>query len=809
MQRKDGEKPQFAFTQGLITEQSPVNVVEGSVLDIVNFILKRDGSIRRRRGIQLEAGGEVFDTNEPLVGDEAWQSYTWRAAGGDPTRTVQVVQVGTDLYFFEDNVTISQHFIGTFSLTSYQTPTSSLAALRRTPVCMADGRGNLFVAGQYNEPLYVSLLGNVITAHMVKLLIRDFQGVEDGLTWTYKPPTLTDAHRYNLANRGWDIDKYDQFKTDIGVYPGKNMIPYYGLARKVDVAIQEGFGTNEWNSEKLANEFFGDSSAPTGRLFLDPFDTTASQSSGGDPGIGTVAILDWNNAGSTVTVTTDQPHGRTSGQTVTIIGNQWSMQVFAGRTAPTITGSFDGAHVVTVISATSFSFTYTFPANFISWVNKFISKGVVEGTAGSGSPILVRDGGYVTFQRPQACAFWAGRVWWAGAAHPKLADMVFFSQIVENESQVGNCYQKNDPTAQNFNLLLPPDGGTLKIAGLYGVLDMKVLGGSLVVYTNGGIWEISGGQGGFTALDYRVRKVSDAEVVSKMATVRADSSHVTATKRGIFVVGFDTNSGYISAQDISSDRIKTFWNNIPDAAKINMVASYDDAQKKCYFSWGENANTRKLTKSLVYSADVGEKGAYYLLSLPYNDGDLYTLGHLALDNADNSNESKKIKFFVTGSFGISSWCDMEHELYHDEGGEEVLPYVTFAHDNTGDWSKRKYVAQYVFVFMAKTETGYVEAGDGVDQLRPLNPSSLTMQGRWEWADHINSGKYSQKQQVYRHRREYTPVSVSDTFDDGAPVVVTRNKLRGSGRALQLHFEGATQKDAHLLGWTIEYGGARN
>lgn len=808
MQRKDGEKPQYAFTQGLVTEQSPVNVVEGSVLDISNFVIQRDGSLRRRRAITLEEGGVPFILNATVVGDEAFQSYTWRAAGGDPGRVIQVIQFGTDLYFFNDDETLSDNFIGTFSLTSYQTPAITLPQLRQSAVSMSDGKGSLFVASKFAEPLYVTILGNIITAHMVQILQRDFHGVEDGLTWTYKPPTLTDAHKYNLANRGWAVDRYDQFKTDIGVYPGKNMIPYAGLARGVDPAVQEGFGTNEWNSAKLAAEFFGDSSAPTGRLFLNPFDTTASQSSGGDDSIGTVAIIMWTNAGSTVTVNTDQPHGRTTGQTVAISGNQWSMQVNAGRTAPTITGSFDGVHNITVVDPTTFSFTYSFPANFMSWVNKYISLGVVVGTAGDTSPILIREGGYTTFQRPQATAFWAGRVWWAGIAHPQLADVLFFSQIVETPSQYGSCYQKNDPTAQNFNTLLPTDGGTIKVAGLYGVLDMKVLGGSLVIYTTGGIWEVTGGQAGFTASDYRVRKITDAEVVGKTAITRIDSSHCAATRRGIFAIGYDTNSGYVSAQDISSSKIKTFWNDIPEAVKSQMVMSYDDAQKKVYFSYGTAATPRKLTKSLVFGADIGKDGAYFLLTLPYGESTGYTVGHLALDSADNANQSKKIKF-ITVPLPLSTtiyFNDMQNDLYIDVTGTEDLPYVTFAHDNTGDWSKRKYVAQYVYVFMNKTETGYIEQSDS--QLVPLNPSFLTLQGRWDWADHINSGKFSQKQQVYRHRREYTPVDVNDKFDNGEPVVVTRNKLRGSGRALQLRFEGGPSADAHLLGWAIEYGVTR-
>lgn len=814
MQRKDGEKPQYAFLAGLVTEQSPVNVVEGSVLEISNFEINRNGSLRRRKAIDVESGGTSFTLNTSLVGDEAFQSYIWRAAGGDPSRVVIVTQIGESLYFWNDDETISTHYIGSVSLSAYITPTASPTQLRTSVVCMADGRGSLFVTGRYTEPLYINLSGSMLSAHNIKLSIRDFTGVEDGTPWTYKPSVLTDAHKYNLANRGWNQDDYEQFLSDIGVLPGKNMIPYAGLARQVDPAVQESFGTNQWNSAKLAAEFFGDSSAPMGRLFLDPFDTTASQSTGGDPGIGTVGITTWTSSGAagpqTVTVTTAGVHGRTTGQSVVISGNSFSQQVAAGHGGgPTINLSFDGNHTITVISPTVFTFPYSFPNNFIAWVNQYQSLGIVIGT-GTTSPTLVRDGGYSTFERPQVCAYWAGRVWYGGVAYTQLADILMFTQIVERPSQFGNCYQANDPTGQNFNNLLPNDGGTIKVPGLNGVLDMKVLGGSLIIYTTSGIWEVTGGANGFDALTYRVRKVSDAECVSRTGTCKVDAAHVAATKRGLYAIGVDTNSGYVSAQNISSQKINTFWNNITDNVKSRIMCDYDDAQKRVYVSYGGNSAV-KLQNSLVLGMDVGQGGAFYTITLPYRatgTGQGYTLGQFVLESGDNANVSKKMKWVVVDGADpdVIHIADMAQSGYQDITLNQTPPYATFAHDNTGDWTKRRYVSQYVFCFMAKTETGYVAVDD---ELMPVNPSSLLLQGRWDWADHANSGKYSAQQQIYRHRREYVPTSESDGFDDGSPVVITRNKLRGSGRALQLRIDGQDDKDAHLLGWAIEYGTARN
>lgn len=58
--------------------------------------------------------------------------------------------------------------------------------------------------------------------------------------------------------------------------------------------------------------------------------------------------------------------------------------------------------------------------------------------------------------------------------------------------------------------------------------------------------------------------------------------------------------------------------------------------------------------------------------------------------------------------------------------------------------------------------------------------------------------------MYRHRRQYVPSSTADTFADGQPVLVTKNKVRGRGRSLALKFTAGTGKDAWLIGWQIEF-----
>ena len=77
-----------------------------------------------------------------------------------------------------------------------------------------------------------------------------------------------------------------------------------------------------------------------------------------------------------------------------------------------------------------------------------------------------------------------------------------------------------------------------------------------------------------------------------------------------------------------------------------------------------------------------------------------------------------------------------------------------------------------------------------------------MTAYWDFTDDAVSGKIDNQNETYRHVRAFIPSGASDV--DGYPVVITRNKVRGRGRVLQLRFDGAATKDSHLLGFTTNY-----
>ena len=106
---------------------------------------------------------------------------------------------------------------------------------------------------------------------------------------------------------------------------------------------------------------------------------------------------------------------------------------------------------------------------------------------------------------------------------------------------------------------------------------------------------------------------------------------------------------------------------------------------------------------------------------------------------------------------------------------------------------------YIFFYFKKTEDGYLPSGD---DFILANQSSCKVQAQWNWANSANSGKWGNEFQAYRISRFYTPSGVSDPFDNGDSVIVTKNKLRGSGKTISLKISSEAGKDMQILGWAM-------
>jgi hypothetical protein len=72
---------------------------------------------------------------------------------------------------------------------------------------MASGKGHLFVVQEFIDPVTVTynLEDDDITSIRIWIMMRDFDGVNDGLPNDVEPVTLSKEHHYNLRNQGWVV----------------------------------------------------------------------------------------------------------------------------------------------------------------------------------------------------------------------------------------------------------------------------------------------------------------------------------------------------------------------------------------------------------------------------------------------------------------------------------------------------------------------------------------------------------------------------------------------------------------------------
>lgn len=204
MARQAGTVLNNNFSKGLITEATGLNFPDNAVTETWNNVFERIGSVIRRRGFDLEGSATtfVYDESDGILREFVWQSVALN--GGF---TFLVLQVGESVLFYElssnSSLSAGQIPVG-LDLKSYKAPGSAID-IRTTPASFASGAGYLFICHPACEPLvmYYDDEKNGFFVSPLNILVRDYEGVEDGVGLAEEPKDLTAAHNYNLFNQGW------------------------------------------------------------------------------------------------------------------------------------------------------------------------------------------------------------------------------------------------------------------------------------------------------------------------------------------------------------------------------------------------------------------------------------------------------------------------------------------------------------------------------------------------------------------------------------------------------------------------------
>jgi len=203
-----GAKKNFLnFVKGLNTEANPLNYPEGTAKDLDNVDLLRDGSLKRRRGLDFESSAvksaETF--NESDIKTKAISAHKWYSVNGNGNLNFLVVQIGSTLYFHDlGNSVLSQGILGKIDFTTLKVNDN----FDLYTVDTSYGRGKLFVVSRYISPFYVEYdeSTGIFQGHKLTLKMRDMQGLS--LDDEDNSPSLTSS---DISN---DESKYSSKKDD-------------------------------------------------------------------------------------------------------------------------------------------------------------------------------------------------------------------------------------------------------------------------------------------------------------------------------------------------------------------------------------------------------------------------------------------------------------------------------------------------------------------------------------------------------------------------------------------------------------------
>jgi hypothetical protein len=843
-------KQYYTFVAGINTEAHGLAFPDNASVDEENCELMVGGYRRRRYGLDYEQNYSVAPVNTitGLDYNVNWASaeHAWRSVGGVATRNWIIQQIGPHLYFYDDNrVSFSANRLGfTVDLRQLKVAGATDAQICETPVAFTNGIGRCLVVSPYVEPFYIQYTPaespdpEIITTVPITVTERDFIGVEDGVPLSTQPLALTDTHEYNLQNRGWKIASINTFETDIGSWPAKNMRPAKGYRRQSPTDYYDVDGILEFSPAKLVEELFQDVSAPQGAFVINTFKPSTVVSGGA---VGGTAILKRAYKGTRpnydLVVVVDDPITaivgddvvltdcririeNTDGKPMTInMSGTWEILAI-GTVGAGSGGSFDGVTGLGAeyVGKQAMTLDVTWPSFFKDtyYPDQFAPD---LGAVSLPGDNIVPNGLPNEDRRFSAVAFYAGRVFYAGADTERLSSRIYFSQICEVPSQFGKCYQVADPTDEDINDLVPSDGGVIVIPELGKVVALHPFQKSLIILTQTGVWELSGDfRDPFTATGYVLRRLSDARVYAPKGVCTSDNQMFYAAADGLHVVRLDPQAGILVDENISEDRVQSLWSAIPSQNWDKVKALYDPVRKRVLWLYSAKitgipavTNGWKYDKALVFDTRLL---SYFKYS--FYDGDPWIIGAIVPRQfcctgepvikfaTLFTDEDDELQFtYSEQQFpGVpSAPRELDDESFLD-WGNDVPAYVITGAEVLGDASRIKQ-APVIHTYMKRTETGYELASEDVGETDyvPKNESSCLMQVRWDWADDAAYNKWSVKKQIYKQPK---PIAYDTDVHLGVPVVVTREKVFGIGRAIQLKFESEPGKPFELLGWSIEF-----
>ena len=437
--------------------------------------------------------------------------------------------------------------------------------------------------------------------------------------------------------------------------------------------------------------------------------------------------------------------------------------------------------------------------------------------------------------RPEFIQFFAGRVWYFGIESSNINGNLFFSRVLTETDKASQCHQESDPTTEELNELVDDDGGVIVIPEIGTIVGSIVIDRNLIIFASNGIWAVQGAsEDGFKATDFQVNKLTSVGCISKGSILEAENVPYWWSETGIYTINTDQVSGRLVAQSLTQNTIETFYQDeIPAVSKGYARSVYDPATKRIYWFYNTVAPSDgeykgRFNAALIFDTSIGAFYPWKVSDLntnsPYIVDVFNTQSVFEVDRTEqliDSNNDTLINSVgdsvvvdvatISGSNTFLKWLVMKPDgagnhnwtfaLFNngdfvdwetDNGvGADYSSYMETGYEVFGDLIKKK-TTPYAYFFFDKTETSTV--GGSL-----LNGSSCFLRSKWDWTDDADSGKWSIRRQIYRLKREFDSGIISG-IEPGQSIIISREKIKGRGRALQFRFESETGKDFNLHGW---------
>lgn len=427
---------------------------------------------------------------------------------------------------------------------------------------------------------------------------------------------------------------------------------------------------------------------------------------------------------------------------------------------------------------------------------------------------------------------------------PRMTNTILFSRVIRNKNDYGVCYQEADPTSVEDNQLLADDGGTISIAEVGNIHKLEAVGNNVIVLADNGVWEIRGGESGFRATDFYVRKVSNVGAAGKSAILNVEGTVFYWSYSGIYVITADQVSGNSVAQSLTESSIQTKFKEIPNLGIANASGFFDSQSREVKWAYNdsevysEETGVYVYNKELVYNTSLGSftfnhfgsitDGPYiagYAESKPFTVSTQETYVYAGSGGVQDSSSNDVVvtsnfkrssaattKYITlvpgdTYSLTLSQFGDTNYKDWalFDGTGVDAAAHAEFGYLTFGDSSRVKQ-GKYATMHFKRTETGY-ETNGGV--LEFVNPSACQARIIWGYANSSTYAKYGTAFEAYRLGRNYIPSGAADSFDYGESIISTKTRLRGSGLAMRLRIDTSEGKDLHMYGWSLNLIGMSN